>query len=69
MTPVVAGVAERRVEPDAGRLNGIFQTLADPTSGAGTAAPGSASVGDLAKPFDMALPSLMPPIRSLEQNG
>ena len=53
------------------QLNGIFQALGDPTRRAilrrlGT---GSAPVGDLAKPFDMALPSFMKHIAALEQSG
>jgi DNA-binding transcriptional ArsR family regulator len=59
------------VEPDAGHLNGIFQALADPTRRAvlGRLARGPASVGDLARPFDMALPSFLQHIRFLEQSG
>jgi DNA-binding transcriptional ArsR family regulator len=52
-------------------LDGIFQALADPTRRAvlGRLGRGPASVGDLAKPFDMALPSFMKHIRFLEQSG
>jgi DNA-binding transcriptional ArsR family regulator len=52
-------------------LNGIFQALADPTRRAVLARLGSgpASISDLAKPFDMALPSFMKHIRFLEGSG
>jgi DNA-binding transcriptional ArsR family regulator len=53
------------------QLNGIFQALADPTRRAvlGRLGKGPASIGDLAKPFDMALPSFMKHIRLLEGSG
>lgn len=53
------------------QLNGIFQALADPTRRAviGRLGRGPASVGDLAAPFDMALPSFMKHIHMLEQSG
>lgn len=53
------------------QLDGIFQALADPTRRAvlGRLGRGPASISDLAKPFDMALPSFMKHIRFLEQNG
>ncbi len=43
------------------RLNGVFQALADPTRRAvlGRLGQGPASISDLARPFDMALPSFM----------
>lgn len=52
-------------------LNGIFQALADPTRRAviGRLGRGPASVGDLAAPFDMALPSFMKHIHMLEETG
>ncbi|WEK03190.1 MAG: metalloregulator ArsR/SmtB family transcription factor [Candidatus Devosia phytovorans] len=52
-------------------LNGIFQALADPTRRAviGRLGRGPASVGDLAEPFDMALPSFMKHIHMLEETG
>lgn len=52
-------------------LNGIFQALADPTRRAviGRLGRGPASVGDLAAPFDMALPSFMKHIHMLEEAG
>lgn len=52
-------------------LDGIFQALADPTRRAILARLGSgpAGVGELAKPFDMALPSFMKHIAALEQSG
>ena len=53
------------------RLNGIFQALADPTRRAvlGRLGKGPASISELAKPFDMALPSFMKHIRFLEDSG
>lgn len=55
----------------AAQLDGIFQTLADPTRrevlrrlGAGPA-----SVGELANAFDMALPSFLKHIQQLEGTG
>jgi DNA-binding transcriptional ArsR family regulator len=52
-------------------LDGIFQALADPTRRAvvGRLGRGPASVGELARPFDMALPSFMKHIRFLEESG
>lgn len=52
-------------------LNGIFQALADPTRRAVLArlGQGPASVSELAKPFDMALPSFMKHIHVLEDSG
>jgi DNA-binding transcriptional ArsR family regulator len=53
------------------RLNDLFQALADPTRRAvlGQLSKGPASVSELAKPFDMALPSFMKHIRFLEDSG
>ena len=53
------------------RLDGIFQALADPTRRAvlGRLGRGPASISDLAKPFDMALPSFMKHIHFLEESG
>lgn len=53
------------------RLNGIFLALADPTRRAvlGRLGKGPASISELAKPFDMALPSFMKHIRFLEGSG
>ncbi len=53
------------------RLNSIFQALADPTRRAvlRRLSRGPASISELAKPFDMALPSFMKHIRSLEDSG
>ncbi|MTW17083.1 metalloregulator ArsR/SmtB family transcription factor [Rhodoplanes serenus] len=53
------------------RLDGIFLALADPTRRAvlSRLAGGPASVGDLAKPFTMALPSFLKHIRALEESG
>lgn len=52
-------------------LNGIFQALADPTRRAvlGRLARGPTSISDLARPFDMALPSFMKHIHVLEKCG
>jgi len=54
-----------------GQLDGIFQALADPTRRAvlGRLGRGPASISELAKPFDMALPSFMKHIRLLEDSG
>ena len=59
------------MEQEARQLNGIFQAIADPTRRAvlGRLGSGPASVSDLAKPFDMALPSFMQHIRFLEESG
>jgi len=53
------------------RLNGIFQALADPTRRAvlGRLGKGPAGISDLARPFDMALPSFMKHIHLLEDTG
>ncbi|MCW0000388.1 ArsR family transcriptional regulator [Pararhizobium sp. YC-54] len=53
------------------QLDGVFQALADPTRRAVLArlGQGPASISDLAKPFDMALPSFMKHIHFLEGNG
>jgi DNA-binding transcriptional ArsR family regulator len=52
-------------------LSGIFQALGDPTRRAvlGRLSAGPASVSELARPFDMALPSFMKHIRLLEGSG
>ena len=52
-------------------LNTVFQALADPTRRAvlGRLGQGPTSIGDLAKPFAMALPSFMKHIHSLEESG
>ena len=52
-------------------LNGIFQALADPTRRAvlGRLGQGPATISDLARPFDMALPSFMKHIHLLEGSG
>ena len=53
------------------QLSGIFQALADPTRRAvlGRLGKGPASISELAKPFDMALPSFMKHIHLLEGTG
>ncbi len=53
------------------QLDGIFQALADPTRRAVLAelGDGPASVTELARPHDMALPSFMKHIRLLEECG
>jgi DNA-binding transcriptional ArsR family regulator len=52
-------------------LSSVFQALADPTRRAvlGRLGEGPTSVGELAEPFDMALPSFMKHIRRLEGSG
>jgi DNA-binding transcriptional ArsR family regulator len=52
-------------------LDGVFQALSDPTRRAvlGRLATGPASIGELAAPFDMALPSFMKHIGFLEKRG
>jgi DNA-binding transcriptional ArsR family regulator len=59
------------MEQQAAHLNHIFQALADPTRRAvlGRLRSGPASVGELAQPFGMALPSFMQHIRVLENSG
>ncbi|MGH6643009.1 MAG: ArsR/SmtB family transcription factor [Bradyrhizobium sp.] len=59
------------MEQYSGELTNIFQALADPTRRAvlGRLSRGPASVSDLAKPFEMALPSFMKHIRFLEGSG
>lgn len=53
------------------QLDAVFQALADPTRRAvlGRLGAGPASVGELAAPFEMAMPSFMKHIRSLENTG
>lgn len=53
------------------KLDHVFGALADPTRRAILArlGEGEASVGELARPFNMALPSLMKHIRVLEAGG
>lgn len=53
------------------KLDGVFQALADPTRRAvlGRLGAGSASIGELAAPFEMALPSFMKHIHYLEKTG
>jgi DNA-binding transcriptional ArsR family regulator len=53
------------------QLDGIFQALADPTRRAVIArlGRGPASVGELAQPFAMALPSFMKHVHLLEDTG
>lgn len=60
-----------RMEQYQEQLNGIFQALADPTRRAilGRLGEGPASISDLAKPFEMALPSFMKHIHLLEDSG
>ena len=52
-------------------LDGVFHALADPTRRAvlGRLGEGPASISDLARPFDMALPSFMKHISLLEESG
>jgi DNA-binding transcriptional ArsR family regulator len=67
----ILGHYHARMDHDPGQLNGIFQALADPTRRAvlGRLSKGPVSVSDLAKPFDMALPSFLQHIRFLEASG
>ena len=53
------------------QLDAAFQALADPTRRAvlGRLGTGPASVGELAAPFEMALPSFMKHIHYLENTG
>lgn len=53
------------------QLDSLFLALADPTRRAviGRLGTGPASISDLAKPFDMALPSFMKHIHLLEETG
>ena len=52
-------------------LDGLFVALADPTRRAviRRLGKGPASVGELARPFPIALPSFMKHVRTLEANG
>ena len=52
-------------------LDGLFVALADPTRRAviRRLGKGPASVGELARPFSIALPSFMKHVRTLEANG
>ena len=53
------------------QLSGIFQALADPTRRAvlRRLGKGPATISELAKPFDMALPSFLKHIHALEDSG
>ena len=53
------------------RLDGVLQAISDPTRRAvlGRLGTGPASVGELAAPFDMALPSFLKHISYLETTG
>ena len=53
------------------QLDAVFQALAVPTRRAvlGRLGKGPASIGELAEPFDMALPSFMKHIHYLESSG
>ncbi|RKH46401.1 transcriptional regulator [Corallococcus sicarius] len=53
------------------QMDGLFQALADPTRRAvlRRLGQGPASISELAKPFDMALPSFMKHIHLLEESG
>jgi DNA-binding transcriptional ArsR family regulator len=59
------------MQPHAETLNGIFLALSDPTRRVviDQLSKGPASVTDLAKPFEMALPSFLKHIRFLEEHG
>jgi DNA-binding transcriptional ArsR family regulator len=53
------------------QLDGVFQALADPTRREvlGRLGTGPATIGELAAPFNMALPSFIKHIRYLENTG
>lgn len=59
------------MEQSSEQLDGVFQALADPTRRAvlRRLGKGPASISDLARPFDMALPSFMKHIHLLEHSG
>lgn len=71
LTPVEFTHIVSRMDNYQHQLDHAFSALADPTRRAIMArlAQGEASVGELARPFDMALPSLMKHIRVLETGG
>ena len=60
-----------RMANNSNQLNNVFGALSDPTRRAIVMrlCESEASVGELAKPFDMALPSLMKHVRILESSG
>jgi DNA-binding transcriptional ArsR family regulator len=68
---VIRGIILSLMEQYSDQLSDIFQALSDPTRRAvlGRLGKGPASVSDLARPFDMALPSFMKHIRLLERSG
>jgi DNA-binding transcriptional ArsR family regulator len=53
------------------QLSGVFSALADPTRRAilGQLAQGQASVGDLARPFEISLPAISRHLKVLERAG
>ncbi|PLP59501.1 transcriptional regulator [Mesorhizobium loti] len=59
------------MDQNSAQLDGIFQALADPTRRAVLTelGKGPSSISDLARPFDMALPSFMKHIHFLEGSG
>jgi len=60
-----------RTDPEARSIDGVFRALADPTRRHVLERLGRspASASELAKPFDMALPSLMEHLKILEGYG
>ena len=60
-----------RMANNSNQLNNVFGALSDPTRRVIVMrlCESEASVGELAKPFDMALPSLMKHVRILESSG
>jgi DNA-binding transcriptional ArsR family regulator len=64
---MILSYMDKFIEP----LDGIFQALADPTRRAvlGRLGAGPASITELARPFDMALPSFLKHIQLLEGSG
>src|SRR5258708_6804045 len=63
--------AKKMVKAFGEKVFDVIEALADPTRRAvlGRLSRGPASISELAKPFDMALPSFMKHIRSLEDSG
>ena len=62
---------QTRANPNPHSVDGVFRALADPTRRhvLERLSRSPASAGELAKPFDMALPSLLQHLRILEDTG
>ncbi len=71
LRPAVGSLMVSRMENNQITLDSVFHALADPTRRAviQQLTKGSASVTELAEPFDMALPSFMKHIGVLEKSG